>query len=382
MNQDTIKLLIFGDICPVADTAPAFASGRPQAILSDNILRLIAEADLTVGNLECAVTDAPKPIRKAGPVLYTAPASVHTLAAAGFSALSLANNHIRDCGPAGVDSTIQACAEAGIATFGAGASQAHAKEPFIADIKGRKIAFVSFAEEEFNAASDSGSGAATLDVYYDFDRLALMRATVDYLVVLYHGGIEYHPYPSPLLRKRCRRMAEAGADLVLCQHSHCTGTYERHGASTILYGQGNSLFGYRPGDDSWNTSLLVSVAIGKDGADVSFIPCRTGSDSRLHLADATGAAAISGAFEDRSARNGSDTFIAAEWLAFCRRAENLNMPLLLGWNRYLIFANRILRGLPLRIAYGRRKRNITHNLIRCESHHEVLRTILSQYNFE
>ena len=33
-----------------------------------------------------------------------------------------------------------------------------------------------------------------------------------------------------------------GADVVLCQHSHCIGCYEQYEGAHILYGQGNFHF--------------------------------------------------------------------------------------------------------------------------------------------
>ena len=382
MTDNTLTLTIFGDICPVKDTAEGFASGNPGSIIDDGILKLIAESDLTVGNLECAVTDNPKPIKKAGPVLYTSSRSIATLTAAGFTALSLANNHIRDCGSDGVESTIDTCKKYGITTFGAGNTVNAAKEPYIFMAKNMKIAFMSFAEEEFNAVSSDSSGAAILDVYYDFERIAKLRAEVDYLVVLFHAGIEYHPFPSPLLQKRCRRIAEVGADLILCQHSHCIGTYEKYGNSTILYGQGNSLFGYRKNNNGWNRGLLVQVKINDKSASISFIPCETGEDGIFKQSDESVSRTVTEELSERAAKIVSEKFIQEQWSDFCLTAENLNVPLLLGWNRYLIFLNRKLGGLPLRMLYGVRKKNITHNLIRCESHQEVIRTILSKYNFE
>lgn len=55
-------------------------------------------------------------------------------------------------------------------------------------------------------------------------------------------------------------MADSGADLVLCQHSHCVGCYEKHGESHILYGQGNYHFvkpNSVPVPESWNGALAV-----------------------------------------------------------------------------------------------------------------------------
>lgn len=376
------KILIFGDICPVADTQTGFESGNPQEIFSDEILALIAASDMTIGNLECALTDAPTPIKKAGPVLSGATTCAETLRKAGFDALSLANNHIRDCGAQGVESTIETCRAAGIATFGAGATESEAKKHFIAKVGGKSIALVSFAEEEFNAVSPERPGAAILDVYEDFDALKQLKQQVDYMIVLYHGGIEYHPYPSPFLQKKCHKLAASGADLILCQHSHCIGSYEEYEGATIVYGQGNSLFGYRKGNDGWNNGLLIQAQTSDADLKINFFPCTTTADSLLTLPDDSYSESIISEFKNKSAMLEQPDFIKEQWQFFCNKAENLNIPLLLGWNRYLIFLNRKLGGWLLQLVYGQRKRNITHNLIRCDAHQEVIRTILKKYNYE
>lgn len=372
-----LRLLIFGDICPVSDTNSAFCSGVPEYLMSKEILKLIQKSDAVIGNLECAITDSPTPIDKTGPTLYSSSKSIETLSNAGFSALSLANNHIRDCGSKAVDNTISVCNKYGIQTFGAGNTLLKAKEPLIISIKGLKIAFLSFAEWEFNAVSKESSGASIFDPISDINYIQRVKKDVDYLIILNHGGIEYHPYPSPLLQKRCRNMADAGADVILCQHSHCIGTYEVYKKSTILYGQGNSIFGYRNNNFVWNNGLLVTISI-KDSCKVNFIPCQTSNDHILYLSKEDEAKEILHKFHNDSANILSEDFITKEWIRFCKESENLYIPLLMGWNRYLIALNRILKGIPAKILYNRHKRNIIHNLIRCEAHNEVVQTILGQ----
>lgn len=382
MKNSDVIITILGDICPVKDTMAGFISGNPQTIMSPNILNVISESDITVGNLECALTDNPTPIKKAGPVLYAPTISAQTISNAGISTLSLANNHIRDCGDLGVESTITACRSVGINVFGAGKSKKEAGKPYIVEAKNIRIAFVSLAEHEFNAVGSNCSGAAIFDVFDDFKRLKDIKSTVDYMIVLYHGGIEYHPYPSPLLQKKCRLMVEAGADYVLCQHSHCIGTYEKYGDSTIIYGQGNSLFGYRENNKGWNEGLLVRLSLSANSRKIEFLPIVTGPNGILNLiSDARGNELLN-EIEDKSKKILSNEFINCSWMEFCKKAELIHLPLLLGWNRYLIFMNRVLKGWPLRILCGRHKRNIIHNLIRCDSHYEVLRTILHQSDYK
>ena len=87
------------------------------------------------------------------------------------------------------------------------------------------------------------------------------RAQGRRVIVLYHGGLEKYRYPSPQLRRVCRKFVEKGADLVVCQHSHSVGCMEAFGGGNIVYGQGNLLFA-RYGGEHWNTGLLIGLDTG------------------------------------------------------------------------------------------------------------------------
>lgn len=378
-NKSTIT--IFGDICPVGDTLKGFESGNPTNIMSEDIIKLIQNSDLSVGNLECVFTDSPSPIRKTGPVLYAPVKCMNTLANAGFNAFSLSNNHIRDCGTSGLLSTIEACRHHNILTFGAGKNIEEAEAPLLVELNGRKVGFLSFSEHEFNYVTENRPGASTFDAYTDLNRIHKLRKEVDILIVLFHGGIEYYSYPSPLLQKKCRAMADAGADIILCQHSHCIGTYEYFGNAFILYGQGNNLFGYRANNRSWNEGLIVQIELLDNKFEIRLIPCTTNHNSILESLRGEDADSLLTEIKDRSKNLDNREFLITQWKEFCYNLENLNLPLLLGWNRYLIFLNRILKGMPVRLLYGSKKSNITNNLIRCESHYEVMRTILDKYSY-
>lgn len=370
------KILLFGDICPTKDTQASFDRGDCNAVFGE-VMPEIKNADIVIGNLECAVTDSPKPIQKAGPVLYANTTSLTTLK--DFDALNLANNHIRDCGDEGVLTAIDACANEGIRTFGAGRDIETARQPIIIEKNGLKIGLVSFAEQEFNIATDTRPGACYLDIYQDFDRLRKFRRTVDYLIVLYHGGIEYFPYPSPELRRKCRKMVECGADLVSCQHSHCIGTIESFQNSTIVYGQGNSVFGYRKGDANWNRGLLLEIKIDKSTAKVAY-KTMVATPNGLKWMDPAQAKALDEELDKRA--KATEDQITVEWDKFCKDLGNIHLPLLLGWPRLLIAINRRTNNMLIRLLYGRKASNITHNLIRCEAHREVIDNLLSKNDYQ
>ena len=370
-----MKITIFGDICPTKDTQADFDRRDAKAIFGDTLAE-IESSDIVLGNLECAVTDNPKPIKKAGPVLFTNTGSIKALD--GFTALSLANNHIRDCGDEGVTTAIKTCENLGIITFGAGPDLASAKEPIVIERGGIRIGLMSFAEQEFNTATDSRPGSSYLDLYYDFDRIREFRQVVDYLILLYHGGIEYFPYASPELKKRCHKFVECGADLVSCQHSHCIGTIEKFKNATIVYGQGNSVFGYRKGDASWNSGLLLQVELDGNHHSVS-VKGMIFTECGLRFMNSEEQTNLSVELEQRAKRPESE--VTKEWDAFCENLGKIHLPLLLGWPKIMIAINRRTNNLFVKLFINDITANNVHNVLRCESHREVEQQILSKYNY-
>jgi len=76
-------------------------------------------------------------------------------------------------------------------------------------------------------------------------------------------------------------MLEKGADLVICQHTHCVGCYEDYAGGTVVYGQGNFLFDLYGSNECWQTSILVKAEFG-DKMKLSYVPiCKDGIGVRL-----------------------------------------------------------------------------------------------------
>ena len=200
------EIIICGDLCPTLDTIEYFESEDSQGLFND-LIPVFNKAAFVLGNLEFVLTDTPKPIKKAGPILHGKKKYIKVLKKAGIQAISLANNHIKDCGEEGVKSTIKACKENDVDFFGAGENITKAKVPYIKIVEGYKIGVITFAEQEFNVATATEYGSSFLDPYEDYDKIQAFKKNVDYLIVLYHGGIEHYEYPSPLLQKKCRKFS-------------------------------------------------------------------------------------------------------------------------------------------------------------------------------
>lgn len=376
-----IDLVILGDICPTADTRALFDSGDPERIFG-SLAGHLKQADISIANLECVLSDTARGIDKIGPVLTGKPQDASLLVAAGIDLLGIANNHIGDCGGPGVLDTVAACTAAGIAVAGAGADAGQAARPVVIDRAGWKIGVLPVAEREFNAAGPNSPGAHIFDPLEDLERIAALKRVCDYVIVLYHGGIEYYPYASPGLQRTCRSLVRHGADLVLCQHSHCIGARESYQSGEIVYGQGNAVYGYRSNKPDWNNGLAVRLRLQRGeagvGAEIDYMPIGCDETGRVGLLDAKQAEDCLSAFARRSARLGDAAWLEQSWRDFCDRLGRTHLPHAFGFSLTLTRLNRSLRGALVRMLVPRRQRMITMNMARCDAHREVIVTALER----
>lgn len=357
-----LKLIICGDICPTNDYRALF--DMPEKLFG-NVADLIKNSDYAVCNFECPATDSDDKIMKTGPSLKAEKRDMKMLANMGFKAFSIANNHIIDYGFQGVNDTLKTASENNVSVFGGGLNCEEAQKPLIAEINGKKIGFISFAEHEFNIATKDTPGANLFDPYVSLEQIRTTRSRCDYLIVLYHGGIEHYIYPSQLLQKKCHTMVDFGADMVLCQHSHCIGTMEEYKNSTIVYGQGNCIFGYRAGNNAWNEGLILEIDFDEE-VQIKYHLINATDDGIVLIDDDS---RIKKFFADSEKLSDSD-FLQKEFSNFCKKRSSLDMPLFYGKSRVLIKLNRILKGKLFKPS--QKHIMITHNLIRCDAWNEVV----------
>lgn len=377
MQEQRIKLAIFGDICPTKDYRNNFL-GKPE-ILFGSALELLQDADFSVCNLECPICEMTPASQKTGPHLKSSYAEFEILKKSGLCACSLANNHILDYGKSGLVQTLSCLEENRVLFWGAGVTSNQAAKPLYLEKSGLKIGLLSFAEQEFNRTSN-GVGANIFDPYISLQQISATKANCDRLIVLYHGGIEHYNYPSPLLQKKCRAIVDAGADAVLCQHSHCIGTIETYHNAPILYGQGNSIFGYRETDASWNEGLVVMFEVDKDEMHIRYELLQA-LESGIILADEDIRDVRLAQIAQESQKLAFPGFINREWKTFCEKTSPMYLPMLFGRGRAFNKINRILRNRLIQVLYPVRKKLVALNLIRCDAHREVVQTAIEELLF-
>lgn len=263
-----MSILIGADIVPVSSNAVLFESGKADELIGSELRELLQKADYRIFNLEVPLADEPSPIAKYGPGLIASTAAVAGLKAMHIDLMTLANNHIMDQDIQGLESTVNTLDRAGIGHVGTGEDLREAEKPFYFTVSGKRYGVYACAEHEFSIAGEHRPGANPFDPLDSPDHVQRMKAECDFAIVLYHGGKEYYRYPSPHLQKVCRKLVDKGADLVVCQHSHCIGCEEKYRNGTIVYGQGNFLFDDGDGE-YWNTSLLAEIT---DDGRIDYIP--------------------------------------------------------------------------------------------------------------
>jgi poly-gamma-glutamate capsule biosynthesis protein CapA/YwtB (metallophosphatase superfamily) len=201
-----------------------------------------SETDLLIGNLECPHVVEAKPAEGPLPELtFHAPASrLAELIDAGFSAVSLANNHILNCGPLGLRETIRELDKVGLYHAGAGMNLAEALHPAFIPVQDLTIGFVAFCYGP--PAGRSNPGVAPYEPNLMRKALATARAGADIVIAALHDGLEYSDVPPSKTRARFRFLAENGADIVVGHHPHVLQGIEWHGQVPIAYSLGDFLF--------------------------------------------------------------------------------------------------------------------------------------------
>lgn len=364
-----MKIIIAGDLVPTESNKNLFDSGNLTSLIGDKLLEIWQNADERIFNLEVPLTDLKTPIEKAGPNLMAHTSTAKGIKALNPSIISLANNHIMDHGIKGLESTLQILNSFEIPCVGAGNNLKDAHKTAIIEKEGKKIGIYACAEHEFSIATEKKAGANPFDPFESLDHIQELKEKCDYVIVLYHGGKEHYRYPSPLLQKTCRKIVKNGADIVVCQHSHCIGCFEDYEGGTIIYGQGNFIFD-DVDDEFWNNSLLVQILL-EDRIRIKYIPI-VKNGAGIQLAEESIGAKILEDFHKRSIEILADGVVEAKYSAFAKEMVAMYLSYLAGYGKWRYRIHRYLfRGKLLKFRYSKKTKEL-RNIIECEAHQELL----------
>jgi len=252
----SMSIVFVGDIMLDGGPGHAISSGRdPFAACTE----LLADADYTVGNLECVLGKGGERMLK--PFSFRGAADSPRFLKKHFSAVSLANNHSGDFGPAGLVEQLRILDDAGIPSFGAGRTLADARRPLVLERGGFKVALLGSNgfRALTTAATADRAGSAPLEEEQVLADIRAARSRADAVVPFVHWGPENTPQPRPAQARLARKMIDAGAAAVIGAHPHVTQTVEMHAGAPIVYSLGNFVFDYFPGDPPEWTGWVVKL---------------------------------------------------------------------------------------------------------------------------
>jgi poly-gamma-glutamate capsule biosynthesis protein CapA/YwtB (metallophosphatase superfamily) len=256
------------------DFRPVFAPVAPY----------LMKADYTVANLETRLA-GPDPGYSGYP-LFNSPASVgYALRMAGVDLVGTANNHSLDMGWDGIVGTLDRLDAVGMGHVGTYRSYEEKARPFIADIRGVKVAFLNYTSylNDLMPPEDNKDYAVNVldaDAVAEEAMIARMWGA-DVVIALIHYGDEYERQPSEAQVELSQEILSRGVDVILGSHPHVVQPifhvlqYARGKDKFVAYSLGNFVSAQR-----WRYSdsgLIAYVHIEKKGlrtrvTGISYLP--------------------------------------------------------------------------------------------------------------
>lgn len=363
-----ISLIIGGDIVPSFNNIEPFRLGKTEDIIDENCMKVLSDADFRVFNLETPLTDKRCPIDKEGANFAVSTESVNGLKALKIDVLGVANNHCKDQGADGLLQTINVLNQNDIRPVGYGTGFKNCESTVFLTKDGITVAIIACAETEFTVWGDGEVGAAPYHDYYTNKWIADAKQKADAVVVLYHGGKEYFTYAAPYQTERCRLMIDSGADLVLCQHSHCVSCSEEYNGGTILYGQGNFIFHQKNNLPQTKEGLLVKISVDEKNKSIEFIHTHLDQNDRACVTEDPSDFVRD--FNSRNANFKKADLVAEKYCEFAKQKADAYYARLQGSNRLLRFVRRVLEKMGVK-SYEKKDKLALLNLLQNESHREL-----------
>ncbi|MFE7565668.1 CapA family protein [Streptomyces sp. NPDC057539] len=205
---------------------------------------VISKADLAICHMEPVVAKKGGPY-EGFPNFQVPPEITTTLKDLGYDTCSSASNHSIDHGEAGVRRTLDALDAAGLKHTGSARSQAEWEKPLIMDVKGVKVAQISFAfgfvRNEVPADKPWLANKTSFKAIKEAEQRA-RKAGADVVILSIHWGREYQSAPSTSQLELARRIAkDTGINLVIGHHAHVVQPMEKIGNTWIAFGLGNQM---------------------------------------------------------------------------------------------------------------------------------------------
>ena len=213
---------------------------------TQKVAEVFRKADLAFVNLESPF--APGAALGYSMVFRANSTHVTALTNLGIDVVSFANNHSRNQGALGIQTTLDTLSKKMITVAGAGLTSAAAYAPQYLKAGELKVAVLAYT---YNEKAPSGNLSKPTIAGMDISRMqAAVKAAKQsgaFVVVSMHAGTEYTLKLTTQQKNFAHAAVDAGANLVVGSHPHWVQPVEVYKHVPILYSLGNLVF-----DQSWS----------------------------------------------------------------------------------------------------------------------------------
>ena len=242
----------------------------------------LKQSEIVVGNMEFPVSP---PFESKPKVFNSSPDAIRGMKWAGFSMVTIANNHILDQGNQGVLNTMLFLKQNNMDYIGVGADETAARAGIVKTVHGIRIGFICYTGY-LNYPRPKKQAEYHLNWLYDNEELRRdiedIKKRCDYLIMVAHTGVEYMTIPRDRDVELYRNCINWGVDLVVGHHPHLLQPMEEVTADDgrtcyIFYSLGNFISNQGTRSVSYFDGAPLST---RDSIIVSCILKRSEKDKR------------------------------------------------------------------------------------------------------
>lgn len=287
-KEGSLVITAVGDIMLGRSVATRLEK-KPQRYIYafEQVAEILKQGDIVFGNLEAPVTDSTNGltgVRQGGKiVLRNKVEALTAIQFAGFTLLSLANNHILDYYDKGLFDTFELLKKNNIGFSGSGRNLEEARKPAVIEKKGKKIGLLSYTDMSELwykgnpnirfAAEKEKAGVAPRKLEYIKEDIERIRQSVDILIVSLHWGVE-ESFDIPGSQVEfAHEVLDFGADMILGHHPHQFQGIEIYKGKPIFYSLGNFIFDQNDPENLESFITIIKFS-GNRPMHVSAVPVR------------------------------------------------------------------------------------------------------------
>lgn len=268
-NSEEIVLRFVGDIC-FYDGFSLMSAYRDNGENIDNcidgtLLSLMRGADIFMANNEFCYSDRGAPLPEKTYAFRSKPSNVSILNDMGADIVSLANNHAYDYGPDALFDTVDILNAAKVPFVGAGKNIEEAMRPAFFKINGATISYVSatqierYGNPDTKEATETEPGVLrTLNPDKACTVIKNAKENSDFCIMYVHWGSENTDLVEQSQRDLAKAYVEAGADLIIGDHSHCLQGVDYIDDVPVFYSMSNYWFNSKTVDTGISEIVLDS----------------------------------------------------------------------------------------------------------------------------